>query len=92
MQTVYEKKTGKAVQVEGVDAREYVASGAYTNEDPSANKAAKEANAPKDEKLTVDQLKTELTKLKVEFPANANKAELEKLLAEKLEADKVDDK
>lgn len=78
MITVYDKN-GKASTVEGVDAREYVASGEYFFEAP----AKKKESAQKDEDtLTADQIKAKLSELKVAIPTNAKKEDLEKLLAD----------
>lgn len=46
--TVYEKETGKAHEVDSVDAKEYVASGGYTTENPNAGSEQAEQEAKPD--------------------------------------------
>lgn len=49
--TVYNVKTGEAVKVDSVDAKEYVASGGWSYEPPEENPKVKKAAAkPKAEK------------------------------------------
>lgn len=47
--TIYNAKTGEPVEVEGVDAREYIASGGWVSTKPKPKKATVKP-APKTEK------------------------------------------
>lgn len=72
---VFEKKTGKALKCEPVDATELCSgkNAYYTKVDPNAPKA------PTD-KRTNDELKAELDEAGIEYPEKANKADLLALL------------
>lgn len=76
MSTVYEKKTGKPLNCQTVDARELIASGAYVAEDPNAEKPKQKTI----KQMTVDELKVALDAAKVTYKDDDKKDDLIKLL------------
>lgn len=77
-------KKGNEVDVEPVDAKEYVASGAYSF--PKADKVEKDDGDKKPSDMKVDELKAKLKELEIDIPEGSKKPYLVKLL-EDSEAD-----
>ncbi len=79
MKTLYEVKTGKALTVEAVDAREILQqSPELYSSDPAP--VPVEAGAKLSAGLKVDEIKAALTAKGIAFPDDAKKAELAALL------------
>ena len=77
MQTLWEKKTGKALRVEAVDAREIMrqSPSIYTDVEPGTK-----GQSETDTSLTMSQLREALGQKGVQIPVDARKDELQKLL------------
>lgn len=76
MITVYEKKTGKPLKCEPVDATELVDSGFYVKEDPNAEKA--DESKPLNKKEIMKLLKS----LEIDFDKTADTEDLRALIPE----------